>query len=185
MFSKDHSVSVAVVYCEWKNQSILCEGNLLASIWGQLTLEEALASEVEDLYKQHFKFGIESRYHEIVSIFESEVARFSSVFIVIDAVDELVESKSVRSIFIRVLNKLASSNSTRIHILATSNIEQSSLERFSKIHITARFRNVELYARDAIEQDVSYSNDLSQSIRNSSKLRERLVKQIREKVSGL
>ena len=169
----------------WKNQSILTAGNLLASIWSQLTLDKALASEVEDLYKQHTKFGTTPTYHEIISILEREIARFSSVFIVVDAMDELTEEKSLKSIFIGALNKLATSDRTKVHILATSNIEKSSLEESSKIHVTSRPEDIELFVHDAIEQGVSCSNELSQIIRNSPKIRKQLVERIRVKASGL
>ena len=183
--SKDHRVGVAAVYCEWKNRGTLSAANLLASIWTQFNLDKELASEVGDLYDHHTKFGTTPRHHEILSILEREVERFSSVYIFIDALDELTEEKSLTSSFMGALNKLARSKKTRVHIMATSNIEQSSLERCDKIHITARADDIELFADDSILHGVSCSNDISNSVRNDPELRQRLVRQIRVKASGL
>ena len=99
--------------------------------------------------------------------------------------NELTQEKSLKSIFIEALNKLATSDRTKIHILATSNIKQSSLEESSKIHTTARPENIELFVRDAIEQNVSCSNELSQIIRSSPKLRKQLVERITVKANEL
>ena len=183
--SKDHRVGVAVVYCEWKNRGILSAANLLASIWSQLTLDKALAGEVENLYDQHTELSTTPRHQEIVSILEREVERFASVYIVVDAVDEMTEEKNLASSFLGTLSKLALSKKTRVNILATSNIEQSSLEESGEIHITARADDIELFANDSISHGVSCSNDISNSIKNDPELRQRLVRQIRVKASGL
>ena len=183
--SNDHKVGVAVVYCEWKNRASLSAANLLASIWRQLTLDEALASEVEDLYDLYIKFGTTPRLNEIISILERELDRFSCVYIVVDALNELTEEKKHASIFIGVLNKLAQSDRSRVHILATSNIEQSSLEKPGIIHITARPDDIELFVHDSILDGMSDSKDLSDIIRNDPELGKRLARRIGEKASGL
>ena len=184
-FLNDPEVGVAFVYCEWKNRGILSVANLLASIWSQFTIDEAVTSEAEYLYDQHTKFSTTPRQHEIISILEREVDRFSSVYIVVDALNELTEENSHTSAFIGALNMLAQSKKTRVHILATSNIEQSSLEKPGIIHITAKRDDIELFVRDTILGGVSYSNDLSQIIKDDPELQRQIVRQIRINADGL
>ena len=190
-FSKHPRVGIAAIYCEWKERGSLSAVNLLASIWDQISLDNPLAENTEEIraieasYNYHTKHGTTVGSQEIFSILNRKVECLSSVYVVIDALDELSEDDSRSSPFIEALSKLAESTLTKVHILATSRLAQPLLNDTSIFRINASPDDIKLFAYHAISQGLSSSHHLSDHIRNTRELQEIIIKTISANASGL
>ncbi|KAL8904849.1 MAG: hypothetical protein Q9207_003009 [Kuettlingeria erythrocarpa] len=184
-FLGKEGVGVAAVYCEWKRQDLLSTANLLASVWSQLALDQPLTEEVERLYEDHTKFRTTAKPQEVLSILEHEVEKFSSVYIVVDALDELVEGGDRANVFIEALCRLAPAPLRKVHILATSRSEQSLLPRANITQITATRDDIKLFVENQILGGISTSHSLSEQARSDKALKKSLVSTISEQAGGL
>lgn len=184
-FFGNGEVGVAAVYCEWKRQDILSPVNLLASVWGQLVLDKPLAKEVQDLYNHHTNPRTMASYQEVLWILKCEVERFSSVYIIVDALDELAEGVDRARVFIEALSKVMSATSQKVRILATSRSGQSLLPRAGVTQITATGDDIERFVQYRILQGISVSNDLSERVRSDETLQRSLMSAIGKQASGL
>lgn len=184
-FSENEEVGVAAVYCEWKRQDMLSPANLLASIWSQLVSNQPLTEDVHRLYDNHTKLRTMAKPQEVVSILKREVERFSSVYIIVDALDELAEGEGCASIFIEALSRLAPALLRKVRILATSRAEQSLLPKADVIQITATQDDIKRFVKSKILEGISTSHSLSDRARNDKALAKSLVSAISKQASGL
>ncbi|KAL8672717.1 MAG: hypothetical protein Q9168_002842 [Polycauliona sp. 1 TL-2023] len=178
-------VGVAVVYCAWNQQQILSPVNLLASIWSQLVVDKPLANEVKDLYHEQAGFGRMARYHQVFSILKNEIERFDSVYIVIDAFDELAQDNDSVDIFIEALSTMTSAPSHKVRVLATARYGQSLLSNANVIQIVAKGEDIRRFLEHHFQQGISTSRKLSDQARDDKVLRRSLVNTISRQADGL
>ncbi|KAL8952473.1 MAG: hypothetical protein Q9222_001614 [Ikaeria aurantiellina] len=178
-------IGIAVIYCEWKRRELSSATNLLASLWQQISRSKPLSKEIKDLYKRHDQFSTLATYDEVRLILKREIESLSSVYIVIDALDELNDENSWAGSLASALHEFTQSSATRMHILATSRSQQSSLEDHSLLEITAKGEDIELFATHAISQGLCSSRALSDKIRTDDQISERILLRIRQKARGL
>ena len=105
-FSGNHGVGVAAIYCEYKRQELMTPRDLLASIWDQMVLDQPLGGEVEHIYGSHAKSRTMATRDEVHSLVRRQIRTFSSVYIIIDALDELDDDLNHRRAFIEDLESL-------------------------------------------------------------------------------
>ncbi|KAL8759293.1 MAG: hypothetical protein Q9184_003678, partial [Pyrenodesmia sp. 2 TL-2023] len=182
-FFVNEEVGVAAVYCEWKRQDILSPVNLLASVWSQLVSNKPLTKEVHNLYDNHTKFRTMATSQEVVSILKREVERYSSVYIIVDALDELAEAEGCATVLIDALSRLAAAPLRKMRILATSRTEHSLLPRADVIQITATQDDIKRFVKNKILEGISNSHGLSEQARSDKALRESLVSAISKQAS--
>ena len=89
-FANNYDVSVACIYCNYKDKLSQTPVNLLANIWMQIRKSGPLPSDVEDLYSSCVSRGSSTRprLDNVCKILKTEVNRHDHVFVVIDALDE-------------------------------------------------------------------------------------------------
>ncbi|KAL8837688.1 MAG: hypothetical protein Q9170_002420 [Blastenia crenularia] len=182
-FSQEQETTVAVVYCEYKRQDMQTPSNLMASIWSQIIAVGPLATKVEDLFDQHARDGTTTTFDQIYNILELAVETLASIFLVIDALDELTE-RNYASVFLGALDKLATSH-PKVHILVTSRSEFCTLPGATSIRATAKRSDIECYVKDAIEGGICSSQVLSNQVKSDEALKERMVQAIGKKADGL
>jgi Cdc6-like AAA superfamily ATPase len=113
------SVGVAYVYCNYKAQEEQGASSMLAAVVKQLVQARPSATEpVERLYKQHANRGTKPSLEEIFSALREVVAKYSIVYIVVDALDECRDSDGTRSQFLAKLRELQGGQDVRL--MATS-----------------------------------------------------------------
>ncbi|KAL8922820.1 MAG: hypothetical protein Q9208_004945 [Pyrenodesmia sp. 3 TL-2023] len=184
-FFENEDIGIAAVYCEWKRQDMLSPVNLLASVWSQLVSNQPLTKEVHLLYDNHTKFSTTAKSQEVVSVLKREVERFSSVYIIVDALDELAEGEGCASVFIEALSRLAPAPLRKMRILATSRVEHSLLPRADVIQITATQDDIKRFVKNKIQEGISNSHSLSERARSDKALKKSLVSAINKQASGL
>ena len=94
---QNSSVGVAYVYCNYKAQEEQDATSLLAAILKQLVqARPSLVEPVERLYQQHIDRGSKPSLDEVFGALRSVLAKYSTVHVVIDALDECRDSDGTR-----------------------------------------------------------------------------------------
>ena len=184
LFCGKQEVGIAVLYCEWRQQEVQSPVNLLASIWSQLVVDKPLSMEVEALYKQKGS-RVKPKYHEVLSILKSEIERLGSVYIILDALDELAEHNDCSKVPVEALSIMTPVFSRMVKILATSRSKQSLLPRYELAHIVANGDDIERFLENRFQQGISSSEDLSRRTRRDQALTKTMVAAISKQASGL
>ncbi|KAL9630679.1 MAG: hypothetical protein Q9204_004595, partial [Flavoplaca sp. TL-2023a] len=181
LFSGKQEVGIAVLYCEWRQQEVQSPINLLASIWNQLVIDKTLSMEVEAFYK---KMGsrVKPKYHDVLSILKSDIERLGSVYIILDALDELAEHKHCSKVLVEALSGMTPIFSRRVKILATSRSKQSLLPRYELVNIVANGDEIERFLETRFQQGISSSDDLSHRARGDQALKKTMVAAIIQKL---
>ncbi|KAJ7841907.1 ankyrin repeat-containing domain protein [Mycena olivaceomarginata] len=102
----NETTGVAVVYPRSQGNRGALPTNLLAAIWQQLALGKPVSSVVHALYNKHCEQSTRPSLQEIYSVLHAAVLDCSSVYIVVDALDEYPEEH--RDTLLRYLWKLGS-----------------------------------------------------------------------------
>ncbi|GFF94638.1 hypothetical protein IFM53868_07629 [Aspergillus udagawae] len=142
---EDRSLGVAYVYCNFQRKDEQTVDRLLSSFLKQLSERlPTIPGEVSDLYNQHKTGRTRPSLEEISRTLHSVAIKYSSVFILVDALDECRESE--RNKFILEIFSLQAR--CGINIFATSRINGEIEKLFSdaiSLEIRARDHDVEIY----------------------------------------
>jgi len=188
-FSENHGVGVAAIYCEWKRQELMTPRDLLASMWDQLVLDQPLGEEIEHLYDSHAKFRTMATHDEVYSLVRRQTRTLSSVYIIIDALDELDDDFNHRRAFIEDLESLLKwsekEEMSKVHLLVTSRLSHCPLAKSATVRLTARLSDMKAFIDNAISRGLCSSNIISSQIKADDAQRTHLTDSISMKASGL
>jgi len=86
---QNSSIGVSYVYCNYKDEENQSISSLLAVLVKQLVQTRPLiAGPVERLHQKHADRGTKPSFDEILGVFKEVLAEYSTVYIVVDALDE-------------------------------------------------------------------------------------------------
>ncbi|KAF2678030.1 ankyrin [Lentithecium fluviatile CBS 122367] len=123
------SHGVAYVYCNYKAQEEQDASRMLAAILKQLVqARPSLAEPVERLHKQHADRGTRPSPDEVFSALRDVVSHYSTVYIVVDALDECQDSDGTRRQFLAKLRDLQPGRDIRL--MATSRFIPEIVDTF-------------------------------------------------------
>ena len=147
-FSKDLRIGISYIYCNFQRKHEQDIDNLLASLLKQLaeSYPSGLPASVKDLYDYHKAKRTRPSLEEILSTLHSVVAKYSRVFIIVDALDECQVSNSCRAKLLLELFTLQKRHGT--NILATSRFIPEIVHHFQgslQLEIRAREKDVRRY----------------------------------------
>ncbi|KAI9768507.1 MAG: hypothetical protein M1839_004029 [Geoglossum umbratile] len=116
---QSNNIGVAYLYCNYKAQADQNTTNLLAAILKQLVqAQPSMVEPVARLYNYHTSRRTRPSLEEIFSALQSVLASYSTVYLVVDALDECSDKEGTRS---ELLNKLyALQSKTDLHLMVTS-----------------------------------------------------------------
>jgi len=117
---------------------------------------------------------------EYADLLQSEVRRFSKVFIVIDALDECSESNGTRDNFLAEIRKLQPT----IHLLVTSRhieIIERAFKNAARLEIRASDEDVRKY----LEGRIASEPQLVRHVEKDSTLQDTIINAIVEKAKGM
>ncbi len=118
-FAKDPEVGIAFTYCNFRKKAGQSAHDLLASILRQLLFRVSeLPSEVEKTYEACQTSRKQATFQELIVCLGATLSSFSRTFIVIDALDESLDSRDGRDSLLAELFKLQQATSS--NIFATS-----------------------------------------------------------------
>ncbi|KAH8707190.1 ankyrin repeat domain-containing protein [Phaeosphaeriaceae sp. PMI808] len=125
------SHGVAYVYCNYKAQEEQDTSRMLAAILKQLVQARlSLVEPVERLHEQHADKGTRPSPDEIFGALRDVFAHYSTVYIVVDALDECQDSDGTRRQFLAKLRDLQAGRDVRL--MATSRFIPDIMDWFNK-----------------------------------------------------
>jgi hypothetical protein len=128
-FLGEANIGIAYLYCNFRRQDEQKADNLLASLLKQLSQKRSsLPDSVKTLYGKHKDQRTRPSFDEISRTFQSVVAMFSKVFIIIDALDECQTTDGCRTRFLTEIF-LAQAKSGA-NVFATSRFMPEVTEKF-------------------------------------------------------
>jgi Cdc6-like AAA superfamily ATPase len=174
------SMAVAYVYCNYKAQEEQDASSMLAAIVKQLVRARPSAAEpVERLHKEHADRGTKPSLEEIFGTLREVVAKYSVVYIVVDALDECRDSDGTRSQFLAKLRELQAGKDIRL--IATSRfIPEVEVEFRTAVRLEVRASN-----EDVRRFVASQMYRLPKCIQRDPALQKMVEEKIPETVDGM
>ena len=178
-FTDVDDVAIACIYFNHKEHITPVEiiGNLLKQL---LERNSSLSGEAQELYDRHCQRQTRPTFLELLGLLKLEAHRISSIFIVVDALDECSGSEDVAAEILRELEKLSTS---RLMITGRPNVANlvSRLEASTTFEIRATDEDI----HKTLETEIDKSVFLSECVRGDEILRRSIVNTITEKADGM
>jgi hypothetical protein len=103
----EQGIGVAFIYCNYKEKTNQTAVNLVASLLKQLVqAQSVIPSKLRWLYEQHIGRNTRPTLVECSELLHMELAAYSKVFIIVDALDECDETSGARRDLITRLLRL-------------------------------------------------------------------------------
>ena len=144
---------VLYLFCSYNENESQSAQNLLASLLKQVLLRQSVIPQgVRDLYERHVNRKSRPGVGEITPLLLEELKGYSSVFVVIDALDECSDRDDTRKALLAEVQKLPQDS----HILITSRYSPNIEEAFKDvpaIEIRATDDDVKRYIEGRVKQE--------------------------------
>lgn len=141
------SIGVAYIYCNYKTKEVQDTSHMLAAILKQLVqAQPQLLEPIKRLHARHYMRGTNLSVNELFSTLNDTLARYSTTYIVVDALDECQNSEGTRRQFLARLDELQANWDVRL--LFTSRFIPeiaNGLQNATKIEIKTSRGDVERY----------------------------------------
>ncbi|KAH7345940.1 hypothetical protein BKA66DRAFT_325499 [Pyrenochaeta sp. MPI-SDFR-AT-0127] len=174
------SNGVAYVYCNYKAREEQDASQMLAAILKQLVqAQPSLVEPVEQLHEKHAGKGTRPSPGEVFSVLRDVIARYSTVYIIVDALDECQDSNGTRRQFLAKLRDLQAVRDVRL--MATSRFIPEIVDAFNevpKLEVQASKEDVKRFVAGQIYR-------LPRCIRHNAALQEMVQERIVEVVDGM
>ncbi|KAF7334582.1 Ankyrin [Mycena venus] len=176
--TQNGDIGVACIYLNHKETEIQTPSNLLAGLWRQLVVGGDIGFAVQNLHQRHFERRTRPSLTEVHHVLQSVIGRFSTVYIVVDAVDEYPEDP--RRV---LLDNLAAMGPT-VNLMITSRshiVPHVSLRQLQSLEIRANIEDIRRYVNEHIE----LSSRLSKHVRSRPELHEEILSKVSFSVDGM
>jgi hypothetical protein len=177
---RSNAIGVSYIYCNYKAQADQNTTTLLAAILKQLVRNRpSIADPVTCLYDLHATDNTRPSLDEIFSALQSVLTIYSTVYVVIDALDECPDKDGTRSQLLAKLRDLQ--RKTDLHLMATSRLIPDIVQEFNGMPM------LEVRASDAdVQQFVAGQIcRLPKCIQRDNKLQGSVRDKIVEAVDGM
>jgi hypothetical protein len=162
------------MYCNYKEKDVQTLVNLIGSLWMQLIQNRAsISTDAEDLYKSHVDKGTRPSLDEVSKVLQSELSRYSKVFVVVDALDEFQAGDQFQATLLAELRTLQPVVNLMVTSRFIDNIEREFIG-MPKLEISASPEDVQTYVVNRISQ----SDRLLRYISKKTALREEIIETI-------
>jgi hypothetical protein len=145
-------VGIVYLYCNYRRKLEQTLLSLLGGVAQQMAQQRpGISAELEALYHKHIDKKSKPDLDEILAIIHSEAVRFSKVFVVVDALDECINSHDSRDILATSLRDL--SLNANLNVLMTSRFIPGTTYAFEDCHwleIRAEMEGVKTYVQGNI-----------------------------------
>lgn len=179
-FRCDASIGIAYLYCDFRRQHEQKTEDLLINLLKQLTRKQAsMPDSVQTLYDQCIAQPKRPSLEEIARALHSVSTLYSTVFIIVDALDECQVNDGGCKRFVSEIFKLQAKE--RVNIFSTSRSIPEILETFKEsksLEIRARDEDVQKYLAEHLTR-------LPLFVLSSPDLQKRIKATISEAVDGM
>jgi hypothetical protein len=155
--------------------------NLLGSLLRKLALQNSTISEdIKSCHRRHSKHGTRPSLDEISRLLHSQVQKFDTVFIVIDALDECPEADQVRKHFVAGVRSLLPDVQVMVTSRHSASIE-STFKQATRLEVRAHKVDVQTF----IESQMEIRTELSDVLNGHDDVRSTIVATLLEKTHGM
>ncbi|KAH8722870.1 hypothetical protein GQ44DRAFT_621849 [Phaeosphaeriaceae sp. PMI808] len=173
-------VSVAYSYCSYRRQEEQNIYTLLRTLLKQLMqVQPTIDEPVSNLYDRHRLQGTRPSVEEICDTLETACASYSTVYLVIDAMDECIDRDGTRSQLIDICRQLQ--QKVDLSLMATSRNISYISDHFSDAHqleVRASTSDVKEYVAGQVSR-------LPKCVQRDGDLQKRIKDRISEAVDGM
>lgn len=177
---QSNSIGVAYVYCNYKAKGEQDTSHMLAAILKQLVQAQTqLFGPVASLHTQHQKKGTKPSVDELFNTLKDALKYYSTIYIVVDALDEFQDNYSTRHQFLARLKDLQAH--LDIRLMFTSRPIPEIVELFRddvKLEVQASKEDLERYLSGQLYR-------LPRCIQNNVSLQVIIQETIVEAVGGM
>ena len=170
---------VLFAFCDYKERTNQSAANMVLSLWRQLMQKRVLSEvECENLETTYLKRGVLPTTEALIKMFSDEIGKYSRVFILLDALDELHTES--RDSLIYLLRQLP----TKKNLLITSRIPKENNSYFRNVpqlEIRARETDITDYINGRLES----VSKLRSKVEDNHKLKEEIRSTITKKADGM
>jgi len=178
--AQKRSVGIVYVYCNYKAQKDQDAAGLLAAILKQLVQSQpSLMEHILRLYVQHANAQTKPSVQDILAALRSLLADFSTLYVIIDALDECQDDNGTRRSFLASLRGLQASTDLRLMVTSRfiPDINDEFLEAM-RLEVRAGDEDVAQFLRGQISR-------LPKCVQRNSALQDLVVRNIAEAVDGM
>jgi hypothetical protein len=169
---------VAYLYCNYKAQNQTAV-NFIGSLLQQLIQRlPAIPSDIISIYKQHVRQQTRLSLAEYSRLLQSQVQRFSKVYVIIDALDEYPRGYGI-SDFLPEIRKLPNT-----HLLVTSRSVADIQREFAE-ESCLEIRACDTDVKDYIEARIAGEPQMVRHIKADPSLRTAILDTIIQKANGM
>jgi hypothetical protein len=138
-------------YCSYKDQNMQTVSGLIANLLKQLVQYRPVISDhVKSLYNDHIDNGTRPAHDEFMDALRSEIATYTKVFVIVDALDEFLERD--QEYLIRELRSLGST----VNLMVTSRplpIIEEQFHGAKRLDILAKSEDIRKYIESRIPRE--------------------------------
>jgi Cdc6-like AAA superfamily ATPase len=173
-------VGIAYMYCTYRNRLEQTPIRLLASLLKQLLQELRFIPEgLKNLYEYHIAKNTFPTLDEVSKILNSEMARYSKVFIVIDALDECADDDGAREILLSEVNALQTTNPMNLMVTSRPILKiEQKFQKAMQLEIRASDADVQKYLEGQMSR-------LASCVTRNISLQETIKSEIVKAVDGM
>ena len=173
------NVAITCIYFSYKEQTTQIISELVASLLKQLVqARPATSDHIKKFYKDHHEARTRPKLADLIKELQSGIGTYSRVFIVVDALDECLDS--AREVFITTLQSLAGNVNLMVTARPLPSIEQQ-FQGVNRLEIQANIDDVRKYIEDRICRE----RRLGRLVSNDWALQESIVNEVVTKASGM
>ena len=178
---KGKNVATACIYCDYKAKGEQTAPNLLASLLKQIVQDcSTLSGNLKPLYDDYNKRKSHPAPEDVSIALQSEIATFSRMFIVVDALDECTEEGSTRADLLDELRSLPN----KVNLMVTSRNIPAIKREFEGV------KSLEIHATDAdvvryITSRLQREHRLARHVKADPVLHDTVVNAILDKAKGM
>ncbi|KAF2175608.1 ankyrin [Zopfia rhizophila CBS 207.26] len=169
-FGNNDRIGITCLFCSYKRQNEQRLADLLAALLKQLVQERpVLPGAVEILHRTHTGTNTRPSSDELLEALRSVVESYSRVFIILDALDECINTDKTRECLSHEIFKLQ--KQTGISLFATSRIIPAIMKEFegyAPLEIRASDEDMQKYLGSRMTRQpscISGNSDLQQEVR--------------------
>jgi Cdc6-like AAA superfamily ATPase len=174
------TIGVAYMYCNYKAQKEQDVPSLLAAFLKQLVqAQPSTAEPVEQLHRKHADRGTKPSVEEILEALKTVVSNYTTVHVVVDALDECADSNGTRGQFLLQLRNLQAM--TDLRLMTTSRLIPDVVEEFREaiiLDVRARDQDVRRFVAGHIYR-------LPKCVQRDSSLQDMVQDKVAKSVDGM
>jgi hypothetical protein len=177
-FAAVDDVGLACLYFNY--QKPMTPTEIIANVLKQVLEGNINVSpEVKSLYESHERRETRPSLNELVSLLATESDRYTSCFVVLDALDECTEKDNTG---VKVVSELQKIPNVRFMVTGRPHVEKL-LSRYSAAKLEIRARDEDI--RRSLESDITESSIIFESVQTDETLRRTVIEAVVSKAKGM